>query len=64
MSSTQIGENLRKAKKLKPGEDAVMHSRLLGVNSTQDLIKTIQELKQKYDVPVGVKICATYYIFR
>jgi hypothetical protein len=34
------------------------------MNSTQDLIKTIQELKQKYDVPVGVKICATYYIFR
>jgi glutamate synthase domain-containing protein 2 len=62
MPSIQIGEDLRKAKKLKPGEDAVIHSRLAGVNSTQDLIQTIQGLKQKYDVPVGVKICATHYI--
>jgi glutamate synthase domain-containing protein 2 len=64
MASHQIGEDLRKAKKLKPGENAVIHSRLQGVNSTDDLVKTIQNLKQKYDVPVGVKICATHYIER
>src|SRR5690554_6293190 len=62
MSSTQIGDDLRKAKKLKPGEDAVIHSRLPGVNNVDDLIKTIQSLKQSYDVPVGVKISATHYI--
>lgn len=62
MSSTQIGEDLRIAKKLEPGEDAVIHSRLPGVNSKEDLINTIKALKRDYDVPVGVKICATHYI--
>jgi glutamate synthase domain-containing protein 2 len=64
MASHQIGEHLRKVKKLKPGENAVIHSRLPGVNSTADLVKTIQSLKENYDVPVGVKICATHFIER
>jgi glutamate synthase domain-containing protein 2 len=62
MASHQIGEDLRKAKKLKPGEDAVIHSRLPGVNSTEDIIKVVQNLKEKYDVPVGIKIAATHYM--
>lgn len=37
--STQIGKDLRKAKNLKSGEDAVIHSRLKDVNSAQDFIK-------------------------
>jgi glutamate synthase domain-containing protein 2 len=62
MASHQIGEDLRKAKKLKPGEDAVIHSRLAGVNKPEDIITVVQNLKEKYDVPVGIKICATHYI--
>jgi glutamate synthase domain-containing protein 2 len=64
MKSHQIGEDLRKAKKLQPGEDAVIHSRLPGVSKIEDNITVIKNLKAKYDVPVGVKICATHYIER
>ncbi|MFZ5945806.1 MAG: FMN-binding glutamate synthase family protein [Bacillota bacterium] len=62
MSSTQIGEDLRKAKKLKPGENAVIHSRLMGINQPEDIIGLVSKLKEKYGVPVGIKICATHYI--
>jgi glutamate synthase domain-containing protein 2 len=62
MASHQIGQDLRKAKKLKPGEDAVIHSRLPGVNHTEDIITLIQKLKTNYDVPIGLKIAATHYI--
>jgi glutamate synthase domain-containing protein 2 len=62
MKSHQIGEDLRKAKKLKPGEDAVIHTRLPGVNSTQEIIELIQRLKKTYDVPVGIKIAATHFM--
>jgi glutamate synthase domain-containing protein 2 len=62
MGAHQIGEELRKAKKLEPGEDAVIHSRLPGVNQPEDIIALIKGLKAKYDVPVGIKICATHYM--
>jgi glutamate synthase domain-containing protein 2 len=62
MASHQIGKDLRKVKKVKPGEDAVIHSRLQGVNSTEELIDKLKNLKATYDVPVGVKIAATHYI--
>jgi glutamate synthase domain-containing protein 2 len=62
MESHQIGEDLRKVKKLKRGEDAVIHSRLPGVNKTEDIISLVQNLKEKYGVPVGIKICATHYM--
>jgi glutamate synthase domain-containing protein 2 len=62
MKSHQIGEDLRKAKKLKPGEDAVIHTRLPGVNSTEEIIELIQRLKKTYDVPVGIKIAATHFM--
>jgi glutamate synthase domain-containing protein 2 len=64
MKAKNIGEDLRKAKKLKPGEDAVIHTRLPGVNSTEDIITLIQKLKSDYDVPVGIKICATHHMER
>jgi glutamate synthase domain-containing protein 2 len=60
--STKIDKGLRRAKKLRPGEDAVIHTRLPGVHNQEDLLQTIQALKKNYDVPVGVKICATHYI--
>ncbi|PRX30981.1 glutamate synthase domain-containing protein 2 [Orenia metallireducens] len=62
MSSHQIGEDLRKAKKLKPGEDAMIHTRLSEMNQPSDFIKVVKNLKNKYDVPVGLKFCATHYL--
>lgn len=62
MASHQIGDDLRKAKKLRPGEDAVIHSRLLGVNEPDDIVKLVQRLRGEYGVPVGIKIAATHFI--
>jgi len=62
MSSHQIGEDLRKAKNLKPGENAVIHTRLAGMEKPADFIKITQGLKEKYDVPVGLKFCASHYL--
>lgn len=62
MQSVQIGEELRKAKKLKPGEDAVIHTRLPGINSTSDFLPLVKRLRETYGVPVGLKICASHYI--
>lgn len=62
MSSTQIGEHLRKAKRLKPGQNAVIHTRLPGMNQTSDFITIVQDLKNNYGVPVGLKFCATHYL--
>ena len=44
------------------GKDAVIHSRMPGINSTQDIIDLINKLKSEYDVPVGIKIAATHFI--
>jgi glutamate synthase domain-containing protein 2 len=41
---------------LKPGEDAVIRSRLQGVDGPRDLIRLVRDLKDRYPVPVGVKL--------
>lgn len=64
MASEQIEEDLRIANKLKPGENAAIHSRISGVNKTEDIITLVQNLKNKYGVPVGIKICATHFMER
>jgi len=60
--STQIGKDLRKAKNLEPGEDAVIHSRLKDVNNVQDFIKLVDNLRHDYGVPVGLKFAATHHL--
>lgn len=61
-ASHQIGEDLRKAKGLAPGEDAVIHSRLQSVNSARDFIRLVGELRDHYQVPVGLKFAASHYM--
>ncbi|WP_378956494.1 FMN-binding glutamate synthase family protein [Pelosinus sp. sgz500959] len=62
MKADQIGEHLRKAWHLEDGEDATVYARMPGKSSTQDYIKMINDMKDQYDVPVGVKIAGTDYI--
>jgi glutamate synthase domain-containing protein 2 len=62
LSSTQIGEDLRKAKRLRPGQDAVIHTKLPGMNQPSDFIPVVQNLKNNYGVPVGLKFCATHHL--
>jgi glutamate synthase domain-containing protein 2 len=64
MSSTQIGEYLRELKKLEPGEDAPIHTRLPGVDSADDFIRLVQSLRDAYGVPVGLKFAASHWLER
>lgn len=59
-----FGEEFRRAFKLNPGEDAVIHSRLSGVDSPRNFIRLVRQLKSRYPVPVGVKIAASHHLER
>lgn len=61
-AAKNIGEDYREVFGLKPGEDALIHSRLPDVNSKDDFIKLVRRLKTETGVPVGVKIAATHHI--
>ncbi|MFA5602280.1 MAG: FMN-binding glutamate synthase family protein [Bacilli bacterium] len=60
--SKDIDEKLRKDWHLKEGEDKKFTARLEGINSKKDLKRLISELKENYDVPIGIKIAASDYI--
>jgi len=62
MQAEQIGEHLRKAWHVEKGQDATIYSRMPGKSTSHDYIKMINEMKNQYDVPVGVKIAGTDYI--
>lgn len=62
VKADQIGDHLRDAWHVDKGTDASVHSRMPGINSPQDIVNLINELKEHYDVPVGIKICGTDFI--
>ncbi len=53
---------MRKYFGLKNGDKAVIASRLQGVDSAQDFIKLVHELKHRYPVPIGVKIAPSGWL--
>lgn len=57
-----IGEDFRKTYGLKPGEDAVIRSRLPGVESKDDFVRLVKRLRRETGVPVGLKIAATHHL--
>lgn len=57
-----IGEDFREVFGLKEGEDAVIHSRLPGVNTKDDFIQLVRRLRDETGVPVGLKIAATHHL--
>lgn len=59
-----IGEDFREVFQLRDGEDAVIHSRLPGVNSKEDFIKLVRRLRDETGVPIGLKIAATHHLER
>jgi len=61
-NAVEIDEHLRKTWRLQEGESAVWSSRLKGVNSPEDVIELLNRLKEKYDVPIGIKIAANHNI--
>jgi glutamate synthase domain-containing protein 2 len=62
IKTEKIGPELKKLWNLEKGQDAVIHSRMPGTASPEDIINLINGLKSEYDVPVGVKIAGSDYI--
>ena len=64
IQSKDIDEHLRKTWHLEKGQDATLYSRMPKpqIDTPEGIIKLINELKDKYDVPVGIKIAGTDYI--
>ncbi|MBU5592197.1 FMN-binding glutamate synthase family protein [Clostridium sp. MSJ-4] len=60
--SNKADNHLREVFNLKEGEDANRTSRLKEINSPEEIINLIKDLKSQYDVPVGVKIAGSHYI--
>ena len=61
-SEEKIDEHLRSTWHIEKGEDGVIKSRLTGVNSPDEIINLLNGLKEKYEVPIGIKIAATHFI--
>ncbi len=57
-----IDERLRDDWHLKKGENVIFHSHLKDINNKDDLINYVSSLKQKYDIPIGIKIAASDFI--
>lgn len=61
-TAKNIGEDFREVFELREGEDALIHSRLPGVNSKDDFIQLVKRLRDETGVPVGLKIAATHHL--
>nr|WP_239565136.1 FMN-binding glutamate synthase family protein [Brevibacillus fulvus] len=61
-TSKNIGEDYREVYGLQEGEDAMIHSRLSGVNRKEEFIQLVRKLKDETGVPVGLKIAATHHL--
>ena len=57
-----IDDKMRTVFGLKEGQDSVLNSRIPGINTSQDFINTVCQLKEEVDVPVGVKLAATHHL--
>ncbi|WP_282198628.1 FMN-binding glutamate synthase family protein [Collibacillus ludicampi] len=61
-TAKNIGEDFREVFGLHEGEDALIHSRLPGVNSKDDFIQLVRRLRDETGVPIGLKIAATHHL--
>lgn len=61
-TAKNIGEDYQSVFELKKGENAVIHSRLPGVNTQEDFIQLVRKLKHETGVPVGLKIAASHHL--
>lgn len=58
----KIGPEYQEVLHLEDGEDAVIHSRLPGVDTKEQFIALVRQLQEETGVPVGLKIAATHYL--
>lgn len=62
MDANTIDKHLRLAWNLEKGQDCTLYSRMPNVNSTKDIVSLINNLKNTYEVPIGIKIAGTDFI--
>lgn len=62
VSEDTMDEHLRALWKVDEGGSTGKKSRLPNVNTPQDIINLINQLKKDYPVPVGIKIAATHFM--
>jgi len=61
-TAKNIGSDFREAFGLREGDDALIRSRLPGVNTQEDFIQLVRHLRDETGVPVGLKIAATHHL--
>ncbi|CAH0119463.1 Isopentenyl-diphosphate delta-isomerase [Paenibacillus sp. CECT 9249] len=61
-AAKNIGPEFREAFGIAEGDDAVIHSRLPGVDTKEDFMKLVRRLKAETGVPVGLKFAATHHL--
>ncbi len=61
-TAKNIGPDYREVFELREGEDALIKSRLPGVNTKEDFIQLVRQLRDETGVPVGLKIAATHHL--
>lgn len=61
-SGKNIGPDFQEVFQIERGQDAVIKSRLPGVNNKEDFIALVNKLQNDAGVPVGLKIAATHHL--
>jgi glutamate synthase domain-containing protein 2 len=57
-----IGEHLRETWELEEGKDSTIFARFINTANSDDIVTLINRIKDKVDVPVGVKIAGSDFI--
>jgi glutamate synthase domain-containing protein 2 len=63
-AAKNIGDEFRKVFEIPEGKEALIHSRLPGVDTKEEFIALVRRLREETGVPVGLKIAATHYLER
>lgn len=61
-AAKNIGEEFREVFNIPEGEDAVIHSRLPEVDTKEQFVALVRQLKDETGVPVGLKFAATHHM--
>lgn len=63
-AAKNIGEEYRQVFELPKGKEALIRSRLPGVDTKEEFIALVRRLRDETGVPVGLKIAATHHLER
>ncbi|GAB7389103.1 FMN-binding glutamate synthase family protein [Bacillaceae bacterium] len=61
-AAKNLGPEFREVFDIPEGEDALIHSRLPGIDTKEQFIVLVRRLREETGVPVGLKIAATHFL--